>query len=211
MQLKREDNSSVTRFACATFPTREGKAASPCRVKSEPARTLVWQSYGRLTEAGSTQRFPRQCAQCLGMTKGAQRLGLPTGGLSSKARLGSLCASRLHNVSVEWRGLTFYDFPFNGTELLLKREDNSSVTRFACATFPTREGKAASPRRVIANQRARSPSCHCEAVRTLPWQSPGRLDRQRITPRFLLTPSRLRRATPPHTGRDLQSLSQPSI
>ena len=91
------------------------------------------------------------------MTKGAQRLGLPTGGLSSKARLGSLCASRLHNVSVEWRGLTFYDFPFNGTELLLKREDNSSVTRFACATFPTREGKAAAPRPVIANQRADSP------------------------------------------------------
>ena len=40
-------------------------------------------------------------------------------------------------------------FLFNRTELLRKRKDNSSVTRFACATFPTREGKA-----------LRAP-CHC--------------------------------------------------
>ena len=46
-------------------------------------------------------------------------------------------------------------FPFNRTELLRKRKDNSSVTRFACATFPTREGKAAAPRYVIANHYAR--------------------------------------------------------
>ena len=64
-------------------------------------------------------------------------------------------------------------------------------------------------------------SCHCEAVRTaraksrlrrlrsaqrcgarLPWQSPGCLDCLKASPRPLLTPSRLRRATPPHTGRD---------
>ena len=49
--------------------------------------------------------------------------------------------------------------------MFLKREDNSSVTRFACATFPTREGKAAAPR-----------PCHCEPARTLVWQSPGCLD-----------------------------------
>ena len=42
-----------------------------------------------------------QRARWFWMTKGAQRLGLPTGGLSSKARLGSLCVSKLHNVSVE--------------------------------------------------------------------------------------------------------------
>ena len=36
----------------------------------------------------------------------------------------------------------------------------------------------------------------------LPWQSPGCLDCLKASPRPLLTPSRLRRATPPHTGRD---------
>ena len=51
-------------------------------------------------------------------------------------------------------------FPFNRTELLRKRKDNSSVTRFACATFPTREGTVAAPR-----------PCHCEPARTLVWQS----------------------------------------
>ena len=74
-------------------------------------------------------------------------------------------------------------FPFNRTELLRKLKDNSSVTRFACATFPTREGKAAAPGHVIAFPVTHTPSssllsqcripllCHCEPVRTLVWQS----------------------------------------
>ena len=39
-------------------------------------------------------------------------------------------------------------FRSTGQSCLRKREDNSSVTRFACATFPTREGKAPSPKEV---------------------------------------------------------------
>ena len=56
-------------------------------------------------------------------------------------------------------------FPFNRTELLRKRKDNSSVTRFACATFPTREGKAAAPGHVIAFPVPHTPS---SSLRTSP-------------------------------------------
>ena len=49
----------------------------------------------------SAQQISSLREQGFRSVRGAQRLGLPTGGLSSEARLGSLCVSKLHNVSVE--------------------------------------------------------------------------------------------------------------
>ncbi len=89
---------------------------------------------------------------------------------------------------------------------MLKREDNSSVTRFACATFPTREGKAAAPRCVVANQ-CRSTGVAILAshlsLRTSPQTGvaiPGYLDSLKTPPCRFLTPSRQRRATLPIGG-----------
>ena len=137
----------------------------------------MWQSCGRLTMAGTALRFPRQSsaaalyrAQSLKAALSAERCALPRNdessvivfptrarrvwppyrGSQSEARLGSLCVSKLHNVSAEGCGLTFYGFSVHPDRVVCGNVKTTHPSHASRAP-PSLLGKARRLRRALAS------------------------------------------------------------